>query len=161
MLKKSFEFECEKCEADIVGEVGYDDGIRVCCSRCGAEHYVETNTKGEPTVFLEEYDAWQDEREVPQQPPWLKDIQPVTYSDCMAIRQGGCVSGAYMPAVTYRTAEEVMHKWGDDILDYLEEYNGGECVPGPPQQSSWAGIACYYYSYAVELFACLALEEVE
>ena len=50
-------------------------------------------------------------------PRWIEqDISP---SDVAAIVQGGCASGAYMPAVTYYDATQTMNEHGDDILQYI------------------------------------------
>lgn len=70
--------------------------------------------------------------------------------DMKTISEGGCASGAYMPAVTYHKALETMSEYGDEVFDYLESTLGG--VPEPPK-GSWAGMAVFYVSYAVEVFA--------
>ena len=85
------------------------------------------------------------------QPAWLND--PLSPNDIAAINQGGCASGAYMPAVEYYTARVTMGEYGDDVLDYLQDYSGE--LPVPPSDSSWSGMACFYLSKAVELFAAL------
>lgn len=90
------------------------------------------------------------------QPEWLET--PLSPSDVAAINQGGCSSGAYMPAVTYYNALETMRDYGNDVLQYIED-NTGE-LPAPPKGSSWEAINCFYLSYAVELFA-LSLEDRE
>ena len=77
-------------------------------------------------------------------PQWID--QDITPNDIAAILQGGCESGAYMPAVTYHTARETMNEHGDDVLDYLEEFY----VPELPKGISWSGIACHFLSAAVE-----------
>ena len=41
-------------------------------------------------------------------------------SDIQAILQGGCASGAYMPAVTYHTAEETMKQHSRAIEEQIE-----------------------------------------
>ena len=51
-------------------------------------------------------------------PAWIEsDISP---HDVAAIYQGGCDSGAYMPAVTYSDAKATMAKHGDDVLQYID-----------------------------------------
>ena len=88
-------------------------------------------------------------------PDWIeKDISP---NDIAAINQGGCASGAYMPAVTYYQAKETMDTHGDEIMQYIED-SYGESL-SPPADSSWGGIACFYVSVAVELWAS-GLEDV-
>jgi len=82
-------------------------------------------------------------------PEWIsQDISP---NDIAAILQGGCASGAYMPAVTYFDANQTMYQHGDDVLEYLQE-NYGE-LPKPSDIESWSGMAVHYLSCAVELWA--------
>jgi len=82
-------------------------------------------------------------------PLWIdQDISPY---DVAAIVQGGCASGAYMPAVTYYRALETMQKHGDDVLEYIEDAIGE--LPVVTGQS-WGQMACTYLSTAVELWAC-------
>jgi len=50
-------------------------------------------------------------------PAWIE--QDITCTDIAAIIQGGCESGAYMPAVTYRTALDTMSEHGEDVIDYI------------------------------------------
>jgi hypothetical protein len=82
-------------------------------------------------------------------PAWLSD--DISPNDVAAIVQGGCASGAYMPAVTYGQALATMGRHGDDVLDYIEDALGE--IPPPPADSSWSGLACFYLSTAVELWA--------
>jgi hypothetical protein len=90
-------------------------------------------------------------------PEWIdSDISP---SDVAAIVQGGCASGAYMPAVTYYDARQTMAKHGDDVLQYIEDSYGE--LPTPPADSSWDGRACFFLSVAVELWASMAESELE
>ena len=82
-------------------------------------------------------------------PAWIEqDISPQTVA---AINQGGCASGSYMPAVTYYQARETMSEHGDDVLDYIEEAYGE--LPPLPKGESWSGMAVFYLSVAVELWA--------
>jgi len=82
-------------------------------------------------------------------PAWIE--QDITPCDVAAIIQGGCASGAYMPAVTYHTANKTMAEHGDDVLDFIQETLAD--LPPPPADSSWSGMACFYLSCAVELWA--------
>ena len=84
------------------------------------------------------------------QPVWLE--YPLSGYDIAAIIQGGCESGAYMPAVTYHKANETMSKHGDDVLRFIEDHTG-ESPPAIDSGESWSGYACRVLSYAVELFA--------
>jgi hypothetical protein len=93
-------------------------------------------------------------------PEWIE--QDITPYDVAAIVQGGCASGAYMPAVTYHRAAAVMADYGDDVLDYITQSMGH--LPLAPADTSWSGLACFYLSCAVELWASgihCELEELE
>lgn len=81
-------------------------------------------------------------------PVWIN--QDITACDVAAIVQGGCTSGAYMPAVTYHTANDIMHEHGDDVLNYIEDALGE--LPSVDGES-WKGMAVKYLSAAVELWA--------
>ncbi len=86
-------------------------------------------------------------------PRWIeKDISPY---DVAAIVQGGCASGAYMPAVTYHAAVATMSEHGDDVFDYLSEVEGSIPQPGDDVAQSWGGLACFFLSCAVELWASM------
>lgn len=90
-------------------------------------------------------------------PAWIgSDITP---NDIAAIIQGGCASGAYMPAVTYWQAIKTMSEHGDDVLQYLEDELGE--LPAHDSSISWAGLACHYLSCAVELWASSIEDELE
>ena len=82
-------------------------------------------------------------------PQWIE--QDITPSTVAAILQGGCESGAYMPAVTYYQAEKTMGEHGDDVLQYIDVMLGE--IPKPSDSTSWSGLAVYYLSTAVELWA--------
>ena len=82
-------------------------------------------------------------------PAWIEpDISP---NDIASICQGGCASGAYMPAVTYHQAIKTMSDHGDDVLQFIEDQMGE--LPAPNKGESWSGLACFYLSYAVDLWA--------
>lgn len=89
-------------------------------------------------------------------PRWIeRDISPSTIA---AILQGGCSSGAYMPAVTYHDAQKTMGEHGDDVLDYIENAMGE--LPKELDGMSWSGMAVYFLSIAVELWASSIEDEV-
>ena len=112
-------------------------------------------------------EIWNDERAISDVlaeelvPAWIDaDITP---SDVIAIVKGGCASGAYMPAVTYHTARKIMDEHGDQaegVLDYLEEVYGDD-MPRPEPSESWAGMAVFYLSAAVEGWASAMLQSLE
>ena len=82
-------------------------------------------------------------------PQWID--QEITPSTVAAILQGGCESGSYMPAVTYYQADKTMSEYGDNVLEYIEESLGE--IPQPKNAISWSGMAVFYLSTAVELWA--------
>lgn len=89
-------------------------------------------------------------------PKWVE--QDISLYNLAAILESGCASGAYMPAVTYFEARETMNQYGDDVLQLLQD-NLGE-LPKPSADESWSGLACFYLSYAVELWAAGVEEEI-
>ena len=90
-------------------------------------------------------------------PSWIEpDISP---ADVAAILQGGCASGAYMPAVAYSDASTTMGKHGDAVLQYIQDYLGE--LPKPRDDESWSGMAVFYLSVAVELWARDVVGELE
>ena len=89
-------------------------------------------------------------------PNWIE--QDITGADIAAILQGGCASGAYMPAVTYWQAKETMGEHGDDVLQFIQDTYGE--LPQPLDSESWSGIAVFYLSTAVELWAGSVEDEV-
>ena len=90
-------------------------------------------------------------------PSWVDE--DITVYDVRAIIDGGCASGAYMPAVTYYDAYETMHQHGDAVLLYIENNYGS--LPPVPDDTSWRGIAVHYLSTAVELWAYSLESEIE
>jgi len=97
---------------------------------------------------------WNDEREVRKNhtvPPWIE--QDIQYDQVMAIVQGRCNSGSYMPAVTYHIASIVMGKHGDTVLEYLDDYGITDEVPLYQTGDSWSMIAVRALSLAVETWA--------
>jgi hypothetical protein len=88
-------------------------------------------------------------------PAWV--AQDITGADVAAICEGGCASGAYMPAVTYHQAAQTMSEHGDDVLQFIEDSLGE--LPAPPDSVSWSGLAVHYLSCAVELWAASIVDE--
>ena len=103
--------------------------------------------------FAEEK-MWNDDREVRKDhtvPPWIE--QDIQYDQVMAIVQGGCDSGAYMPSVTYHIASDVMAKHGDAVLEYLDNDGITDEVSLYKAGDSWSMIAVRALSLAVETWA--------
>jgi hypothetical protein len=88
-------------------------------------------------------------------PSWME--YELTPADIIAIVECGCASGAFMPAVIYYEANQVMTKHGDDILDYIKEAMGE--LPSIDCKS-WSGITVLMFSTAVELWAGSIYEEL-
>jgi len=88
-------------------------------------------------------------------PVWIN--QDITAADIAAIIEGGCASGAYMPAVTYYNALQTMNDHGNDILDYVQDAMGE--LPDVSGES-WQGMAVKYLSTAVELWAGSVEDEI-
>lgn len=114
---------------------------------------------------MDTQEIWNCETEVSEllnitQPDWI--AYPLTAMDIASICQGGCASGAYMPAVTYNIAMREMAIHGDAVMDYIFDQLGD--IPTPDKNENWSGMACFYLSTAVELWAgdvMRRLEEVE
>ena len=92
-------------------------------------------------------------------PDWIRGGKDLDSDDIDAICQGGCASGAFMPAVTYWQALETMSEHGDDVLQFIQDSYGE--LPKPRDDESWAGMAVHYLSVAVEIWASGAESEVE
>ena len=99
-------------------------------------------------------------------PTWIDDCRVDEPADVAAILEGGCASGACMPAVTYHTALEIMSDHGDSVVDYIVDTYGE--LPPPSNEESWSGIAVHFLSTAVELWCAeaegdivAAMEEAE
>lgn len=105
--------------------------------------------------MITEQEMWETETPISELikdpvPAWID--QGITGYHIAGICKGGCASGAYMPAVTYHQALETMNKYGDEIFEYIEDAFGE--IPTPPKDTeTWSGMACFYVSLAVELWA--------
>ena len=84
------------------------------------------------------------------------------YHNLVALANHGCVSGAYMPAVTYHMASEVMAQHGDDVMEYIYDTLGE--IPSKldiTQTASWSSMCVYFLSMAIELLAQEELDQIE
>lgn len=91
-------------------------------------------------------------------PDWIEP-QFDEPEDVRAVSHGGCNSGAYMPACTYHVALETMSNHGNDVLQYIEDQLGE--LPTVPHGESWSGLACFYLSCAVELWAHATVDLID
>lgn len=82
-------------------------------------------------------------------PAWIEEISPCQIA---SVNQGGCASGAYMPAVTYSSAIQTMSEHGDNVLQFLADHDS---MPAIHSAISWSGIACLYLATAVELWCSM------
>lgn len=98
---------------------------------------------------------WDNERSIIEQYPGIEVPEWIDQHICphtvAAIVEGGCASGAYMPAVTYYEAAQTMAEHGDDVLEFIVAWYGE--LPATPNDTSWSYLACLYLSYAVEAWA--------
>lgn len=78
------------------------------------------------------------------QPDWI--TEQLSPANIAAINQGGCASGAYMPAVTYHTALRTMNEHGNDVLEFLDDDVDHLTL----NEQTWSGIAVLFLSAAVE-----------
>jgi hypothetical protein len=97
---------------------------------------------------------WNDEQEVREAGVCTPDYveEGVTFSTVAAIYQGGCASGAYMPAVTYYDARQAMAEYGDDIITDLRD-SVDENFLSIWEDEDFSGYCCRMVSAAVELWA--------
>ena len=87
------------------------------------------------------------------QPEFIKEIQVIDWNDAQAILQGGCASGAYMPAVTYQTAQAILNQYSDSIEAVFEEFGYGERqITWDITEDTFAGFCVKVVSMAVELW---------
>jgi len=89
-------------------------------------------------------------------PAWID--QDITATDIMDIIQGGCDSGAYMPAVRYYDALQTMSKHGDEVTEYVLDHYGE--LPDLSDKN-WSEMAVTILSFAVELWAADVESEIE
>ena len=111
-----------------------------------------------------QYDIWNDETKVREYeievPGFIE--QDITAQDIVTIVQRGCISGAYMPAVTYHVAVDLMTDYSDEIFDTIENAMG--CPPADclsrTEDNSWAAMATRFVSLAVEIWASEKMHQI-
>lgn len=87
--------------------------------------------------------------QVNDQPPFLEFMGAIdSISEIQAILQGGCASGAYMPAVTYSTSLECMAQCSDSVEKQLAEMDLEFSFN--PANDSFSGFCVDLCSAAVE-----------
>ena len=77
-------------------------------------------------------------------PPWIE--QDITPSTVAAIVHGG-----KQHDLCRLVSPRLMAEHGDDVLQFIKDEIGE--LPQPARDESWSGIAVYYLSHAVELWA--------
>jgi hypothetical protein len=96
-------------------------------------------------------------------PEWLNNLGTIdSLEELQAISQGGCASGAYMPAVTYHIAREAV--FNDDsiseyAIDFLEEIGSTESLANHAKEGISA-YCVYLCSVAVESWVNSVEQEV-
>ncbi len=93
-------------------------------------------------------------------PEWI--APDITASTVAAICEGGCDSGAYMPAVSYYDAFRTMDEFGDQVLCFIDaHYSVREVLDTRVNpDGSWAGFAVAFLSTAAELWADFNASEI-
>jgi len=98
-------------------------------------------------------------------PRWIDG--PLDLDTVIAVCEGGCASGAYMPAVEYNKALFAMEKYSNEILDYIENDHGltfrdlALNYAGVKDSGSWMGFTCYILSVAVEYYCRDVVNEIQ
>jgi len=88
--------------------------------------------------------------QINDQPEFLHFMGKIdSISELHAILQGGCASGAYMPAVTYHTANKCMAECSDSIEEQIAD-SFEEGIVFNPSTDSWYQFASTLVSAAVE-----------
>ena len=82
-------------------------------------------------------------------PTWIESESFTPYT-VASILQSGCNGGGYIPAIKYDNASETMNKFGDDVLEFIEDYYGE--LPEIPKGTPYRGVAVHFLSTAVEIF---------
>ena len=96
------------------------------------------------------------------QPEFIKETQVIDWNDAQAILQGGCENGAYMPAVTYNTAQSIMNQYSDNIEAVFEEFGyGAHKMTWYITEEPFASFCVKVVSRAVELWVSQFAEELE
>jgi hypothetical protein len=80
-------------------------------------------------------------------PEWIRP--DIDTRELGAILQGGCASGAYMPAVTWTEAVRTMGRDGVQVVDYVQD-NLGTATAAPAGR--WHDICSWWLVQAVELW---------
>tara|TARA_Y100000310_G_scaffold30979_1_gene29396 strand:- start:5156 stop:5527 length:372 start_codon:yes stop_codon:yes gene_type:complete len=91
-------------------------------------------------------------------PQWVE--QDIAVYDVASILQGGCASGAYMPAVTYVTAQRIMAEHGDDVVEYLDQACHGEYVLDV-EKDTFCSFCVKVLSAAVDQWAVSVSDQLE
>lgn len=90
-------------------------------------------------------------------PVWID--QGIYCYDVAAICQGGCESGAYMPAVTYYEAQKIMNEHADSVIRFLEN-QGYEKAEFDFSNQTWGCFCVQLLSLAVDTWAYSIAEEL-
>ena len=95
------------------------------------------------------------------QPDFIKHMGVIdSLDEIFSISQGGCNSGAYMPATTYHTALDCMTEHGDEVADIISEH----CVGVSPfdlEEETFAGYCSRLCCTAVELWVSSVYSDLE
>lgn len=97
-------------------------------------------------------------------PDWLVSLEPISsFHELAAIAEGGCESGAYMPAVTYYTAKAAVFE-NSDIEEYaIKNLEACDCFDGLTEaaKKGVASYCVYLCSVAVESYVNSVLDDIQ
>lgn len=112
------------------------------CRNAGCDYVIDPDY-----TLCDECGPWQ----YAEQPSFVVDVQPLSGTDIAAVIQGGCASGAWMPAVTYNRAAEILRDHEGEVFVLLEDA-GIDPATLPGASRSYRQFGCDLVSAAVEVW---------
>lgn len=110
---------------------------------------------------MDRYDVADFISKVNDQPDFIESMGVIEdVAELIAIYEGGCASGAYMPAVTYFTAKKTFIEYEDKLCDYVDGYglsldlDKGDCFSNFCAKVCSAAVESWVSSFSdvIELF---------
>lgn len=95
------------------------------------------------------------------QPEFITAMQSIDWHDAQSILQGGCASGAYMPAVTYHTALKTMSEHYDSVESFIETSYCETHFEWRVMEENFPSFCTQVLSLAVECWVSQFAEELE
>ena len=94
-------------------------------------------------------------------PEWVDLGYISTVETLSEIRDYGCESGVYMPAVRYRDALLTMSEYGDEIMEFLNDNYFFDSGIFNARHESFSSLCVQLLSAAVEIWAGSLYEELQ